>query len=911
MNRIFIFSCLLLFGLSIGRAQDSLRIVTKITTQITCPDDSNGIATVFAADGSGAYTYKWSNGDITDIADSLSYGWYYVTVNDTMPTIRIDSVFIFADSIITVFKIDKDTVCGDDSSSGIEINNYMYGPFIYLWNTGSAENIIDSLRAGTYLVTITDSRGCVHIDSVKIDSVARRASNAIITDATALGINDGIWSINTSGGILPVSYFTEKEYEWYDTAILSFNTAIGNSLPPGIYHTTVNDRFCSISFHDTINESDPLIIDYSGIDSTACKNETATSAFVPINGITPMYSIFETDTTIWLTGDTLPDGTPITEFNANAPGAVYPGRTNQVKIGDSLGREFYYQWIVVEPENYITILESEYNNVTCHSGNDGDATVAVQGGFGNYTYTIQSIGNTGNIVTGLTADNYTWIIYDENGCNIIKEFTIYEPDPIQGQLEKTDVRCYDEDNGIIVAYYSGGEDTLLYSWSNGETSKRIDSLLAGTYRLTLTDANGCIFEDSIVITEPDSLYISLDTIIFPTCFEYNNGSIDVNINGGISRFDYNWYMDSLRFSQETEDIRNLFAGIYFLEVRDSNNCSDTSTFIVTEPPRIQYNILQKNEIQCNDSTGDIIITSPVNLNFIWEGTPVLLNDTFSINNLTAGQYTIRMQDLTGCFIDTMIVFNQPLPININAQVTGVNCFGENTGSIVIYVNGGSPGNNFTFNWSNGSTNDFLNGLYSGTYNVTVTDTFTGCEAYHSIAVETIFQEPIYIMVDSVKPSCRDSINNGELRVTDWRNIFNPSFTWMNINGDSIGEGAVLRDLYSGTYILQTRDINNCERIDSLYLTYEDLPCIGLYNVITPNGDSPNDTWIIDRINLFPDCEVKIYDQYNLIFESVGYDQPWDGRDGNGELVSPGSYFYEIILHRNDNKPYLGVIEVIY
>lgn len=911
MKKLFFYIGFIIIGLSNLKAQDSLRIITKITNQIICPNDSNGVARVFAADGYGKYSYKWSNGDTTEIADSLSYGLYYVTVTDTMLTVRIDSVLIFADSIKTYFNVEKDTVCGNDSSSKIELLVYSYGPYTYKWNIGNTENTIDSLGAGTYIVTVTDSRGCILTDSVKIDSVSRRIASATITDATALGVNDGIWNINTSGGVTPFSCFTKKEMDWYDISTIQFTSQNTNTLPPGIYSTTVKDRFCSYSFQDTINESNPLLIDYSGIDTTACKGGTVASDFIPVNGVTPIAFIFENDTTIWLTGDTLADGTPITEFTADASASVNPGTTHNVKIIDSLDRVFCFQWTVTEPEYFLVISQIEYNNVTCHGGNDGSADITVEGGYGNYTYTIQGMGNTGNNVTGLVANNYTWQVYDDNNCYIIQEFTIHEPDPIQGQIEKTDVRCHGQSNGGIISHYSGGRDTLYYNWAGGETSKNLNYLNAGIYYLTITDANGCTKEDSSTILEPDSLYISLNAITNVSCFGYSDGSIDITVNGGINPDTFNWYHNTLRIPQETEDIQNLYAGAYFLEVRDSNSCIDTATYVVTQPIRIQYNLSQKNEIQCNDSLGDILITSPVNINYVWSGLPAVLNDTLFVNNLSSGDYSLRMIDLTGCFIDTNIVFSQPLPIVINAQINSVSCYGANTGSISLFVNGGSPGDNFIFNWSNGMTDDVLDSLIAGNYNVTVTDTINNCESYQSFRIESEFQEPIVVTIDSFKPSCRDSISDGELRIVDWRNIINPDFLWLNTSGDSIGNGTVLNNLFSGIYILQTTDTNNCEKIDTLTLSFENVPCIGVYNVITPNGDVNNDIWIIDNIDLFPDCEIKIYNQYNIIFESVGYTQPWDGTDKNGELVPSGTYFYEILLHKNNYKPYLGAIEVIY
>jgi gliding motility-associated-like protein len=84
------------------------------------------------------------------------------------------------------------------------------------------------------------------------------------------------------------------------------------------------------------------------------------------------------------------------------------------------------------------------------------------------------------------------------------------------------------------------------------------------------------------------------------------------------------------------------------------------------------------------------------------------------------------------------------------------------------------------------------------------------------------------------------------------------------------------------------------------------------NVISPNGDDKNDVWKLEFINiLFPDAIVEIYNQWGqLLFNSTGYDAPWDGTY-EGSLVPDGNYYYVITLNANlETDIYKGALLVL-
>ena len=153
-------------------------------------------------------------------------------------------------------------------------------------------------------------------------------------------------------------------------------------------------------------------------------------------------------------------------------------------------------------------------NVSCNGAADGSATVNAQGGTGSYTY-LWSNGATTATATGLTAGTYTVVVTDDNGCTSSSVVMLSEPTVLSSSSSATqynggwNVSCNGASDGSATVNAQGGTAPYSYSWSNGATTATATGLSAGTYEVTVTDANGCTSNSSISLSEPSMMESSV------------------------------------------------------------------------------------------------------------------------------------------------------------------------------------------------------------------------------------------------------------------------------------------------------------------------------------------------------------------------------------------------------------------
>jgi uncharacterized protein YqiB (DUF1249 family) len=157
-------------------------------------------------------------------------------------------------------------------------------------------------------------------------------------------------------------------------------------------------------------------------------------------------------------------------------------------------------------------------NVSCNGGNNGSASASVSGGTAPYTYAWNNSNNTANNNT-LSAGTYTLTVTDANGCTNTTTVTISEPTALYASTSMTEVSCYGGNNGTASVTATGGTAPYFYLWSNGNGTSSTTNLLAGTYNVTVTDANGCSKTVLLSITQPTLLVASAtDLSIWPKVF---------------------------------------------------------------------------------------------------------------------------------------------------------------------------------------------------------------------------------------------------------------------------------------------------------------------------------------------------------------------------------------------------------
>ncbi len=289
--------------------------------------------------------------------------------------------------------------------------------------------------------------------------------------------------------------------------------------------------------------------------------------------------------------------------------------------------------------------------------------------------------------------------------------------------------------GAINIHLAGGTGAATYDWSDiagiNDTEDRT-GLTAGTYTVTVKDANGCTASTSATITQPASGLTVGSTQTNVLCFGASTGAINITAAGGTGAYTYDW--SDIAGINDTEDRTGLAAGTYTVMATDANGCTVTASATITQPATgLTVAIDPVTNVACFGAASGSATAAAVGgtglVTYVWSDAQT--NDIAI--NLAAGTYTVTATDANGCTTAASVTITQPAAalsatISTTANAT---CSGLPIGSATVSTNGGTG--TVTYLWSNGQTAATAINLGAGTYTVTATDA-NGCTA---TAVATI------------------------------------------------------------------------------------------------------------------------------------------------------------------------------
>jgi gliding motility-associated-like protein len=760
-------------------------LMDSVVTNSNC-GLADGDGCVSLSGGTGIYNVVWQYNGSTNLCESgLAANTYIVDgfdANGCNAQISVTVSDLSGPTATITSQTDVTCFAGADGSGTALITGGVQ-PYDYLWD-GNAGNQItptaSNLSLGTYSLTITDASGCAASTSVTIIQPDSIQINGAMIDPTCFGYTDGQITASAIGGDGNFSF------SWNDPANQTNNVASG--LPIGNYIVTVVDgNGCSNFNQFSLFEPAELngIMNFTDVQCNAACNGTATITFV--NGAAPV-------TFLW--------DDPSAQTTSTATGLCVGNYS--VILTDNSGCFDSVSVAIAEP----TVLTSQLDNsgnVTCSGFCDGFATVAAAGGTGPYSYSWTN-GAITPTIANICAGNYTCTVTDAQGCISTTSVQITQPVSLTGVTSFIDVTCYGQQNGTAGIVASGGTLPYVYQWDdlNFQTTSVASGLFAGTYNISVIDAQGCTIDQVVIVGQPTQVSGNV-TPVSTNCGQ-NNGQACIGVSGGTVPYAYAWNDPN---AQTTACALGISAGTYTVTVTDGNNCVYDTIININDiaAPAITLNgSIDPSCFGLADGSVDMTVTGGVApyMSQQWvdaASNPVGLPNTSVINLIGDDCYTLQVTDGAGCISALTECINEPNPLN-SAILTSqdVTCYLACNGEANLGINGGTVP--YATAWSNGDNTTGVIGLCAGTYQANVIDA-NGCTTSSSVTIT----EPAQLLSNiatfqntSCDGSCDGSIQIGiNGGITPYFNSWTPN----------VSSTTMANSLCAGGYNIVTTDANGC------------------------------------------------------------------------------------------------------
>ncbi len=809
-------------------------------------------------------------------------------------------------------------------------NNGQSGPITDSWtsvpagitfiNSQHQGNGIDASDAyqpaatpGTYTVTATNNagpnNGCGGLGLILLNIPPPLAGNCggnmtvtpSVTPPTC-GLSNGSICVTANGGTPPYTYT-------WSPPVSTTNCATG--LSAGTYSITISDNAC----HDTTFvytfPANALNLTATINANEKCFGQCIGSGSVSANGGTPPYT-----------------------YNWAPLGGNGPSASNlcagvyTVTVTDKTGCNYTVNVNITQPA--ALVLAPTVTDPLCYGVGTGTINSNPTGGTPAYNYSWTPNVSNGANATGLSVGTYTVDVSDANGCSTSSAIAITQPAqlvPFMGF--PVPVSCFGGSNGSIACSATGGTKPYAFQWSpTGGNNYQANGLTAGTYTVTITDANNCTATASIAITQP--LAPLAVTLVNPTevaCNGDSTGSATASVTGGTQNYTYSWTPGG----QTDVTATGLSAGIYTCLVTDAFGCTANASIQLSEPTAIILNTLGTPTTCYGGSDGQAnVIPLPGGgvppYTYSWSNNAT----TPAITGLTAGVYTITVLDSHGCISVANVAVTQPPAIVVAFSAdTLKGCAPLCTDFIDV----SSDPNNYAINsWSwdfgDGSTDNVASPRHcftaSGLYSVTLTVVDSkGCTNNLTIPnMIDAYSQPVPSFVMSPQPT---TILNPDIQFSDKStDVYGPIASWewnfndpasQGVNDHSSMQNPMHKYLDTGTYCvnLTVTNIRGCRDSITECVVISNNYTLWIPSAFTPNGDGRDDIFL-PKGEAIQKFSMYIFDRWGtMIYYTDDPNKGWDGTvNGSGKICPEDTYVYEISVTDNFNgtHSYIGKVTLI-
>ena len=607
---------------------------------------------------------------------------------------------------------------------------------------------------------------------VTIGSAPTFTVTSTLTNVLCSGGITGAIDLSLTNAVAPITF------SWNTGATMEDLTG----LAAGTYTVTITDGTgCSETKSYTITQSTPMSFNLIQSNLSCFAAGDGSIAALVSGGQSPYaYS--------WSSGGTTP-------IKSNLAAGTYI-----LTVTDALGCQASTSATLTQPDQIIGVTTA--TDATCYGATDGTLDISISGGSGAYTYSWNQ-GATSQNLDSIQAGIYVLTITDGNGCTLIVQDTVHQPATIADSVALGHVLCYGDSTGTISVILTGGTAPYTYLWSTGDTLANLVNLGAGTYTLNAVDAQLCSFSQTYTVTEPTAALSGTLTKSEPLCPGDSTGSLTLAVTGGMAPYTLLW-----NTGDTLAAIDSLSPGIYTVTIMDANGCIHVLTDTIVAPAPLAINATVQN-ISCYGLVNGKVLTAvsggTAPYTYSWNDGAFTSQN---IVNRSAGTYSLVVTDANGCSVTDTFTIVQPLPFNISAVETDVQCFGDSTGSIAVTVLGATPP--YSYYWNTGDTNALLSGVPAGTYTLNVGDA-GGCFTTLSYTLS----QPLAAL--TVLDSVAHLACNGDTAGYIGLNLSGGTAPYLVVwnTGDT---ATSLSNLMAGTYAYVATDSLGCSVRDTVVLT---------------------------------------------------------------------------------------------
>lgn len=779
-------------------------------THPTCSGTDNGTITLNGSSG-GTGVLSWSIGGIYQ-AEQIAFsdvppGSYTVTVRDENNCTAAQSVIVNAPIRSTYVSTLASCASVQDGTLILTGTTGGTGVYQYALNNGAyqATPSFTNLAGGNYTLHVKDGNNCDDAITNATVSLKPPVSGVItqLTDIKCYGDKTATLSVTASGGTAPCT-----DYRWSDGS--TGPTLINGGA--GSYNVTITDsKGCQGTTTVTVSEPSLLVAaltksDYNGFAISCRGGSSGTVQADGIGGTSP-YAY------TWSTGTTAQSISGLTAGDYTAT------------VTDKNGCTSTSTATLTEPAAALTVQLKSKTDITCYGSNDGQIVVEATGGVGAKSYSEDGTNfQISGTFPALKADTYTVKVIDENGCDAQSgAVTITTPGALTMTVLKEDPICQGQANGKVTVSSGGGVTPYTYTLDgiNYTSSNTFDLLTAGSYTVTMRDANGCSSTSGIQnLIDPPALTVSATGEAESVPYA-GDGKIMVIASGGTGVLNYS--IDGVNY-QTSATFMNLSPGNYTITVKDNHACTESVSSVVDAVPpppssvtcgsgTFAVSLTDKVEPTCGQANGSVKATvtggtAPYSYHW-YDNLGKALGTNSELLNLTTGTYRVIVQEANQCAVSASVTFAAYTAASYDVNVlNGSKCSDGSDGSATVTVK--SAATPYTLSWSSGETTTTATQLKGGTNKITLTDA-NGCASSKSFNVPS---PPAVSILKEVKadPSCAGG-SDGVIQVTTTGGTSPYSYSWNGVTGANS-----IQQIKAGKYELKITDTNGCSLTKSYSLT---------------------------------------------------------------------------------------------